>query len=175
MLTFPRRSNNGGVPDPEEGSLIRLETQSTSWRRPPRMKNGSKLHHGEPSPIRRHRTHETRAPKEVRTVFMNAHHATASPHDEGCHHEHTAEPQHDHDAAPIRDPVCGMTVAPDAGKPNGSARRPHLSFLLEQMSRQVHGRSGPLPLRRTQGHQTCAERHAIHLSDAPRDRARRTR
>ena len=48
---------------------------------------------------------------------MNAHHATASPHDEGCHHEHTAEPQHDHDAAPIRDPVCGMTVAPDAGNP----------------------------------------------------------
>ena len=48
---------------------------------------------------------------------MNAHHATASPHDEGCHPEHTAEPQHDHDAAPIRDPVCGMTVAPDAGNP----------------------------------------------------------
>jgi Cu+-exporting ATPase len=47
---------------------------------------------------------------------MNAHDSTSATHGAECHHEQP-DTRHHHDAAPLKDPVCGMTVAPDAGKP----------------------------------------------------------
>ena len=38
-------------------------------------------------------------------------------HSAGCHHEHATGQPHARVAAPLKDPVCGMTVAPDANKP----------------------------------------------------------
>ena len=44
----------------------------------------------------------------------------------------------------VRDPVCGMSVDPSAGKP-ARARRPHLPLLLRGMPRQVRGRARQYP------------------------------
>ncbi|MFV0663325.1 heavy metal translocating P-type ATPase [Denitromonas sp.] len=54
---------------------------------------------------------------------MNAHDSASHAHHShgtACHHEHGAAPSDAHPAhaaTPLTDPVCGMSVAPDAGKP----------------------------------------------------------
>ena len=101
-------------------------------------------------------------------------------HEHGKHHQ--AIPSHGKvDASlSVKDPVCGMTIDPGAGRRPTRARRAHVLLLQHAVPRALQGRSEPVrhpglsldPSGRSAGTRSI-RCQGVDLPDAPADRAER--